>query len=158
VYPLGMAIRFTYNGQAYEADTPQEAVALRKELEAMTQPTPVTPAGPATSRATRQPWLTPPVHGNGSRSPAEMIFREAVMTLNLLKEAKNEGIDTELMVTTLALKSAKSLPPIIGAWKKRAAGIGLNLDDLLRVEKGYKHGKPSTTYALTERGLEVLGG
>src|SRR5688572_32298900 len=47
-------------------------------------------------------------------------------------------------------------PPTIAAWGKRAANVGLNLRELLDVDRGYVNGKPTTTYKLTAKGRKIL--
>jgi hypothetical protein len=70
--------------------------------------------------------------------------------------ATNDGLVSEELVKLLELPSAKSLPPTLAAWGKRAKAVGLDLKELLEVDRGYAHGKPQTIYRLTPKGREVF--
>ena len=89
-------------------------------------------------------------------SPARSIFKNGHYSAFEAMYASDRGIGTSLMTELLGVPSPKSVPPIISAWGKRAAKLSLDIKELLEVDRGYEHGKPSTVYRLTPKGREVL--
>ena len=91
-------------------------------------------------------------------SPARFVFRNGqYAAFEAMCAAGAKGVGTQIIARLLGLPSPKSIPPIIAAWGKRAAKLGLKLkDELLEVERGYEHGKPSTVYRLTPKGMDVF--
>jgi hypothetical protein len=72
-----------------------------------------------------------------------------------LRNAGEAGVGTAVMAELIGAKP-KSIPPTMAAWRKRAASIGLELRELLEVDRGYAHGQPQTIYRLTPKGMEVF--
>ena len=148
-----MAIRFTVKGVQFEVDTAQEAMSLMKALSIDSlQLLPATfGIGTATRQAQPERAMGLPI------SPAETIFRNGHSgALRALIAAGRVGIDTTQLLEALGLANPKQLPPVVGAWKKRAANVGLDLSNLLHVEKSYLGGHAKTKYALTEEGMKIF--
>ena len=94
----------------------------------------------------------------GPKTPARVIFKNGhYRVFPPLYDAGEKGLQTEFVAEILHIPGPKSLPPIVAAWGKRAKNIGLDLKELLEVDRGYANGKPSTIYRLTPKGREVFG-
>lgn len=90
------------------------------------------------------------------KDPARVIFKNGhYPVFEALWNAGQAGVDTATMAQLIGAKP-KSLPPTTAAWRKRAASIGLELRELLEVDRGYAHGRPQTIYRLTPKGMEVF--
>ena len=95
--------------------------------------------------------------GNTRRrgSDSARIFRRADLeAIKKLSECA-DGMRTDDFAAVLHISNA-SLPPTLNGWGRRAAGLGLTLDDLIERERLHEQGRPITVYKLTAKGREVL--
>ena len=133
-----------------DLDTIEDVVKLHQTLHQA--PTRQQPSASAASQPTGRKVLTIALG-----SLARTIFRNGqYAALQAMHTAGDTGVGTGFMAELLGVPSPKSIPPIVAAWGKRAAKAGWNLRELLDVDRGYEHGKPSTSYRLTPKGREVL--
>lgn len=153
-----MAVRVRFGDVVLEVDTVDEALHVARALSAgtsrqstETEPRSHQPARPVRSRHPRNsqnPSLL------GRTPPARVVFKNGhYPAVEALRERE---VTSEDLVNLLALPGARSIPPTVAAWGKRAKSINLNLDDLLQVDRGYLHGKPHTVYRLTALGRETF--
>lgn len=70
--------------------------------------------------------------------------------------AGDAGVASEDLAKLLGISGVRSLPPTVGAWGKRAASVGLDLKELLEVDRNYSNGQLKTIYRLTPKGREVF--
>jgi hypothetical protein len=132
-----------------EVDTPDEAVRLQQAY--MQASKRVHAAAARSARPTLFPVSAVPL-----KSPVHVIFKNGhYRAFEALYAAGETGLQTEAMAELLGVKP-KGIPPTMAAWGKRAASLGLQFRELLEVDRGYVHGKPSTHYRLTAKGREVL--
>lgn len=154
-----MPIRFSFDSTQYEVDTPAEAIQLKRELareprHPQVVPVPVPVVRPPVPRTTPTSLFRV---RTGSVSPARAIFKDDhYPAFEAMYKAGDAGVTTDRMVILMNLRVYKSMPPVVGAWRKRARNIELDLNDYLEIERGFAHGKPTTVYRLNERGRAVL--
>jgi hypothetical protein len=136
-----LAIQFFHRGKRWKADTPEEAIRLRRQLEVED----MRKVGPSDSRVDGLGGLwTPDVFATFLQTIGEQQ-KTAVLLM-----AQNAGIGSAELAKRLNLGSQTALAGVISGLSKQLKTLDLGLDNLYTVKTKWKGKKKEELFFLRE--------
>lgn len=115
-----MAIRFEFNGETWETDTPEEAIALREKLEWSTR----FPPDPHKEMDKKERLWTPDRFMDVIEGVGE-LQRKLLLTIR-----QKPGITSNELVAVLGMKSEVALAGVLSGLSKQLKKLGVEPNDV----------------------------